>query len=35
MGYKVIVNTKAIGTTFHKKKDKYFKKLERLGADFI
>lgn len=34
-GYKVIINTKAIGTTFEKNRDKYFKKLEKLGAEFI
>ncbi len=34
-GYKVIMNTKAIGTTFEKNRDKYFKKLEKLGAEFI
>ena len=34
-GYKVIMNTKAIGTTFEKNRDKYFKKLEKLGAEFV
>lgn len=34
-GYKVIINTKAIGTTFEKNRDKYFKKLEKLGVEFI
>ena len=34
-GFKVIVNTKAIGTMFEKKKDKYFKMLEKKGATFI
>ena len=34
-GYKVIVNTKAIGTTFEKNRDKYFNKLKKLGAEFI
>lgn len=34
-GYKVIMNTKAIGTTFEKNRDKYFKKLEKQGVEFI
>ena len=34
-GFKVIVNTKAIGTMFEKKKDKYFQMLEKKGATFI
>ncbi len=34
-GYKVIMNTKAIGTTFEKNRDKYFKKLDKLGVEFI
>ncbi len=34
-GYKVIVNETAIGTMFDKNKDKYFKKLRELGAEFI
>lgn len=34
-GYKVIVNTGAIGTIFEKKKNKLFKKLEEQGATFI
>ncbi len=34
-GYKVIVNTSAIGTMFHKKKEKKFKKLKENGARFI
>ena len=34
-GYEVIVNTKAIGTVMKKKRDTYFKKLEKLGAKFI
>jgi nicotinamidase-related amidase len=34
-GYKVIVNTNAIGTMYEKNKRKYFKKLMALGAEFI
>ncbi len=34
-GFKAIVNTKAIGTMFEKKKDKYFQILEKKGATFI
>ena len=34
-GYKVTVNTKAIGTMFEKKKASYFEKLKKLGAKFI
>ncbi len=34
-GYKVTVNTQAIGTMFYKKQEKHFKKLKQLGADFI
>ncbi|MEE1056236.1 MAG: isochorismatase family cysteine hydrolase [Acutalibacteraceae bacterium] len=34
-GYKVIMNTKAIGTIFEKNKNKYFNKLKNLGAEFI
>ena len=34
-GFKVIVNTKAIGTMFEKKKDKYFQMLEKKGTTFI
>jgi nicotinamidase-related amidase len=34
-GYKVIVNEKAIGTMFVKNKDKYFKRLNDAGAEFI
>ena len=33
--YKVILNTSAIGTMFETKKDKYFDKLRRLGAEFV
>lgn len=33
--YKVILNTSAIGTMFEAKKDKYFDKLRRLGAEFV
>lgn len=33
-GYKVVVNTKAIGTVMEKKKDAYFKRLVKQGADF-
>jgi nicotinamidase-related amidase len=34
-GYKVILNTSAIGTMFDSKKEKYFDKLKKLGAIFI
>lgn len=34
-GYKVIVNTKAIGTTFEKNKEKLFGKLTKQGATFV
>lgn len=34
-GYKVTVNTKAIGTMFEKKKASYFEKIKKLGAEFI
>ena len=34
-GYKVIVNETAVGTMFDKNRDKYFKKLRELGAEFI
>lgn len=34
-GFKVTVNTKAVGTMFNKNKEKYFKKLSELGAEFI
>lgn len=34
-GYKVIVNENAIGTMFVKNKNKYFKQLKDLGAEFI
>lgn len=34
-GYKVTVNTSAIGTMFDKKKEKYFEKLKEDGARFI
>lgn len=34
-GYHVIVNEAAIGTTFIKKRDKYFKKLKEQGVDFV
>ena len=34
-GYRVTVNTKAIGTMFEKKKASYFEKIKKLGADFI
>ena len=34
-GYSVIVNTKAIGTMFEKKKVSYFEKLKKLGAEFM
>lgn len=34
-GYKVVVNTKAIGTVMAKKRDTYFKKLDNLGAEFM
>lgn len=34
-GFKVILNTSAIGTVFKSKRDRYFNKLKRLGAEFI
>lgn len=34
-GYKLIVNTGAIGTMFEKNRDKYFKKLKANGGVFI
>lgn len=34
-GYEVVVNTKAIGTMMKQKRDNYFKKLEKLGAEFV
>lgn len=34
-GYKVIVNETAVGTMFDKNRDKYYKKLREVGADFI
>lgn len=34
-GYHVAVNERAIGTTFERSKAKYFKKLRKLGAEFI
>lgn len=34
-GYKVIMNTKAIGTMLKKSRDRLFKKLEKLGAEFV
>ena len=34
-GYKVILNTSAIGTMFNTKKEKYFDKLKKIGAIFI
>ena len=34
-GYEVVVNTKAIGTVMDKKRDTYFKKLEKSGAEFV
>ncbi|MDP4093099.1 MAG: isochorismatase family cysteine hydrolase [Bacillota bacterium] len=34
-GYRVILNTNAIGTMFYKKADKYNKKLMKLGAEFL
>ncbi|MDP4178854.1 MAG: isochorismatase family protein [Bacillota bacterium] len=34
-GYKVIVNSNAIGTMFYKRADRYNKKLKELGAKFI
>lgn len=33
-GYRVTLNTKAIGTMFEKKKVSYFEKLKKLGAEF-
>ena len=34
-GFRVIVNTAAIGTMFGSKKDKYFAQLKKLGAEFV
>lgn len=34
-GYQVTIYTKAVGTSFEKNKEKYFKKLSRQGARFI
>ena len=34
-GYRVTVNTKAIGTMFEKKKASYFEKIKKLGGEFI
>lgn len=34
-GFKVVLNTSAIGTVFNSKRDRYFNKLKRLGAEFI
>lgn len=34
-GYKVIVNEPAIGTMFDKKRDRYFEKLRKEGAEFV
>lgn len=33
-GYSVTLNTKAIGTVMERKKDTYFEKLKKLGAEF-
>ena len=33
-GFKVILNTNAIGTMFNKKKEKYYKLLKEKGAEF-
>ena len=35
LGYKVIVNTNAIGTMFTGKQKKFYERLERLGAEII
>lgn len=34
-GYKVIINEAAIGTKFLKNKNKQFKRLKKLGAEFV
>ena len=34
-GYRVILNTSAIGTMFVTKKEKYYEKLKKLGAEFL
>ena len=34
-GYKVVVNTKGIGTMFTKKHDSFFRKLEKKGATIL
>ena len=35
LGFKVVLNNNAIGTTFVRKRDKYFKRLKKLGAEFV
>ena len=32
LGFKVVLNTNAIGTTFVRRRDKYYKRLKKLGA---
>ncbi len=34
-GYRVIVNTSAVGTMFQAKKERLFEKLKKAGAVFI
>ena len=34
-GYEVVVNTKAIGTVMEKKRDTYFNRLKKSGAEFV
>lgn len=34
-GFKAVLNTQAIGTVFKSKRDRYFNKLKRLGAEFV
>lgn len=34
-GYRVILNTFAIGTMFDTKKERYYEKLKKLGAEFL
>jgi len=34
-GYKMIMNTNAVGSMLTAKKEKYFDKLKKLGAEFV
>lgn len=35
LGFKVVLNNNAIGTTFVRKRNKYSKRLKKLGAEFV